>query len=65
MTGRTGVYKGRKKAVDDDEIRRLAANGIPKARIARGLGISRMSVYRALAADSGMTSEPDNTADQV
>ena len=43
-----GVYKGRKKAVDDAEIRRLAADGIPKARIARDLGISRMTVYRAI-----------------
>lgn len=43
-----GVYKGRKKAVDDAEIRRLAADGIPKAKIARDLGVSRMTVYRAI-----------------
>ena len=48
-----GVYKGRKKTVDDKEIRRRAAEGIPKARIARDLGISRMSVYRALAQTDG------------
>lgn len=45
-----GIYKGRQKSVDDAEIRRRAATGIPKAQIARDLGISRMSVYRALAA---------------
>ena len=45
---RKGVYKGRKKQVDEDRIRQLAGQGIPKARIARDLGVSRMSVYRAL-----------------
>lgn len=43
-----GAYKGRKKQVDDDEIRRLAKDGLPKAQIARDLGVSRMTVYRAL-----------------
>eukprot|EP00933_Yihiella_yeosuensis_P045277 TRINITY_DN40638_c0_g1_i1.p1 TRINITY_DN40638_c0_g1~~TRINITY_DN40638_c0_g1_i1.p1 ORF type:complete len:210 (+),score=14.45 TRINITY_DN40638_c0_g1_i1:72-701(+) len=43
-----GVYTGRKKQVDDDEIRRLAEAGRPKAKIARDLGVSRMTVYRAL-----------------
>ena len=45
-----GVYKGRKKEIDDQQIRQLAAEDIPKAQIARDLGISRMSVYRALEA---------------
>ena len=48
-----GVYKGRKKEIDDQQIRQLAAEDIPKAQIARDLGISRMSVYRALEAGDG------------
>jgi len=44
-----GVYKGRRKSVDDEEIRRLASEGTAKAQIARDLGVSRMTVYRALA----------------
>ncbi|WP_421702569.1 recombinase family protein [Aliiroseovarius sp.] len=44
-----GLYKGRRKSVDDNEIRRLAREGTPKAQIARDLGVSRMTVYRALA----------------
>jgi DNA invertase Pin-like site-specific DNA recombinase len=43
-----GAYKGRKKRVNDDEIRRLAALGVSKAKIARDLKVSRMTVYRAL-----------------
>lgn len=43
-----GAYKGRRKSVDDNEIRKLADEGIAKAQIARDLGVSRMTVYRAL-----------------
>jgi len=43
-----GVYKGRKKSVDEAEIRKLVSEGISKAQIARNLGVSRMTVYRAL-----------------
>ncbi|TCB60171.1 recombinase family protein [Rhizobium leguminosarum bv. viciae] len=44
-----GVYKGRKKNVDDEEIRRRIAAGVSKADVARDLKVSRMTVYRALA----------------
>lgn len=47
-----GIYKGRQKRVDEDAIRRLASEGVPKARIARDLGVSRMTVYRALQSTS-------------
>lgn len=43
-----GVYKGRKKSVDDAEIRRRIAAGASKAAVARELNVSRMTVYRAL-----------------
>ena len=48
-----GIYKGRKKKVDDVEIQRLASAGTSKAQIARDLGGSRMTEYRAL--DTGST----------
>lgn len=52
-----GVYKGREKRVDDAKIRKLAAEGTSKAKIARDLGVSRMTVYRALEA---VSTETDN-----
>lgn len=45
-----GVYRGRQKRIDDAEIRTLAEQGLSKAKIARDLGVSRMTVYRALVA---------------
>ena len=48
-----GVYRGRKRQVDGERVRQLAAENVPKARIARDLGISRMSVYRALKDGDG------------
>ena len=43
-----GVYKGRKKNVDDAEIRKRIAAGATKAAVARELNVSRMTIYRAL-----------------
>jgi DNA invertase Pin-like site-specific DNA recombinase len=39
---------GRKKNVDDAEIRKRVAAGASKAAVARDLRVSRMTIYRAL-----------------
>ena len=41
-----GVYKGGKPRIDPEAVRKLVAQGIKPAHIARALGISRGSVYR-------------------
>ena len=43
-----GVYKGRKPSVPVEEVRRLKAEGVGAAEIARRLDIGRASVFRAL-----------------
>ena len=45
-----GVYSQRKKSVNPDKVRQLFQDGMSKAAIAKHLNISRMSVYRSLAA---------------
>ena len=50
-----GVYKGRRRQVDVERIRQLAAENVPKARIARELNVSRMTVYRALKGEGAPT----------
>lgn len=54
-----GIYKGRKKNVDDDEIRRRVAAGASKASVARELKVSRMTVYRALDVIPSKTELPE------
>ena len=45
-----GVYKGGKPRIDPEAVRKLAADGMRPAHIARQLGISRGTVYRFLPA---------------
>ena len=45
-----GVYRGRKPAIDAEEVARLRRGGLGAAAIARHLGIGRASVYRLLRA---------------
>lgn len=42
-----GVYKGGKPRIDPDAVRKLASEGVRPSDIARQLGISRGTVYRA------------------
>src|SRR5262249_9739489 len=44
-----GVYRGRPASIDGEQIRRLSAEGMRPSHIAKQLGISRASVYRALS----------------
>jgi DNA invertase Pin-like site-specific DNA recombinase len=46
-----GVYKGRKPTVPVEQVRAMHKDGVGPSAIARGLGISRMSVHRALNAN--------------
>jgi DNA invertase Pin-like site-specific DNA recombinase len=43
-----GVYKGGKKMVNDQKIINLKQQGKRVSEIAAALGVSRMTVYRAL-----------------
>lgn len=48
-----GVYKGRKPSLDAsgvEQLRGLVAQGVPKAQIAKQLGISRTTLYENLRA---------------
>ena len=45
---RKGIYKGRPKMIDEAEICKRMASGSTKAQIAKDMGVSRMTVYRAL-----------------
>ncbi len=43
-----GKYKGGKKRIDDDKVKRMYADGMGVSDIKRALNCSRQSVYRAL-----------------
>ena len=43
-----GVYKGRPATIDAGEVKRLKADGLGAAAIAKRLKIGRASVYRVL-----------------
>src|SRR4051794_24527882 len=43
-----GVYRGRKRSTDGEELRRLVAEGLTPTQIAGRLKIARQSVYRVL-----------------
>lgn len=47
-----GVYKGRPASIDAEKVRRLRAEGLGPAAIAKRLGIGRASVYRVLGAQT-------------
>jgi len=43
-----GVYKGRKKTIDENRIRKMKTDGHSVTEIAELVGVSRMTVYRTL-----------------
>ena len=43
-----GLYKGRRRTIDDEKIRELKASGISVADICKHEEVSRMTVYIAL-----------------
>src|SRR3546814_9470453 len=54
-----------KKNVDDDEIRRRLAAGASKARVARDLKVTRMTVYRALDIIPSQTKLPEKIVAKI
>ena len=45
-----GVYKGRKKTIDENRIRKMKTDGHSVTEIAELVGVSRMTVYRHICA---------------
>jgi DNA invertase Pin-like site-specific DNA recombinase len=45
-----GVYKGRKKTIDENRIRKMKKEGHSVTEISELMGVSRMTVYRSLNA---------------
>ncbi len=44
-----GAYKGRRRSINEEDVRRLSPDGLGATAIARRLEIGRTSVYRVLA----------------
>ena len=44
-----GLYKGRKKSIDVDQVRKLSDEGMGATAISKLMGISRKSVYNSLS----------------
>jgi len=53
-----GVYKGRKKQIDDSKILELTAQGHSQHQVAELMGITRMSVYRCLKHNRSTSKQP-------
>lgn len=45
-----GIYKGRKRSIDPERVKALAAQGVGATAIAKELNVGRASVYRLLNA---------------
>jgi len=51
LAKKRGAYRGRRRSLNDDqvaELRRRVAEGVPKAALARELGVSRETIYQYL-----------------
>jgi len=56
LAKKRGAYRGRKRSLSDDqvaELRRRVEDGVPKAVLARELGVSRETLYQYLRTASG------------
>jgi len=68
LAKKRGAYRGRRRSLTDDqvaELHRRVADGVPKAALARELGVSRETVYqylRAASSGSGAAEKPPAAA---
>jgi len=68
LAKKRGAYRGRRRSLNDDqvaELRRRVAEGVPKAALARELGVSRETLYqylRAASSGSGAAEKPPAAA---
>jgi DNA invertase Pin-like site-specific DNA recombinase len=68
LAKKRGAYRGRRRSMNDDqvaELRRRADEGVPKAALARELGVSRETLYqylRAASSGSGAAEKPPAAA---